>query len=156
MAGREVAGFGTQPGTAGGLPLPSVPSAKYTFELGPEKATFFPDKVKAEGKLRLNVFAATTYCTVFWAPFGRIARAVISYACFAVGGGFNANPLEQRPIVRCAPGINGGNGGDGLHIAGDGRRAKLVRILGVRVFHQQGRSRRFARSRIHDVTDLAQ
>src|SRR6267142_2732068 len=107
MAGIEVRGFGVQPGTAGGLPLPSVPSAKYTFELGPEKAMFFPDRVNAEGKLRLNVCAATTYCTVFWLPFGRTARAVISNACFAVAGGFGLGPIiggtMRLGLGRCAP-----------------------------------------------------
>src|SRR2546426_878041 len=87
MAGREVLGFGEQPGTAGGLPLPSVPFPKYTLELAPEKITCFADRVKAEGKLRPNVFGATTYCAIFWLPSGRTASAVTSRAWRAVGGG---------------------------------------------------------------------
>src|SRR5437879_13618315 len=85
MAGREVLGFGEQPGTGGGLPLPSVPFPKYTLELAPEKLTCFADKVKAEGKLRPNVFGATTYCAIFWLPSGRTASAVTSRAWREIG-----------------------------------------------------------------------
>src|SRR5260370_8508892 len=87
MAGRDVLGFGEHPGTAGGLPLPSVPFAKYTFELAPAKAMLFPDKVKAEGNWRLSVCAATTYCTSLWLPFGPTSRPLSSNAPFAETGG---------------------------------------------------------------------
>src|SRR5215469_6249270 len=93
--------FGTQPGTGGGLPEPSTPSANHWLEFAPLKLTLLPGRLSAAGKFMLKVVAVTAYCSNFSPPPGTTARAVTSNTGLAVAVGAVAGlpaPAETPSI----------------------------------------------------------